>query len=150
MFTLELDLVLTYTPPMADRYEELHDDDEDEEEPNEVDEQEQWPPIDHEFEQLLEHPTLSPRQRSKELNRVMRAMVRMMVEVQNDESTAYAMDRTKRCFTEHQLENTDSKHAKAWRDAQIEYTRMGWKQQLRWRDHVMRTHPRLDRLVEQA
>lgn len=133
----------------ADHYEEPDygdDDDTDEEREDSGD----LFPVDEEFEQMLEQPMLSPRQRPKELNRVMRAMVRAMVEVNNDASVAYAMDKTKRHFTDHQLKDNDSREARAWREAREEYLRMGWKKQLEWRERVMRTHPRLDKLVEQA
>lgn len=107
-------------------------------------------PVDEEFERTLKQPMLSPRQRPKELNLVMRAMVRAMVEVNNDNTAAYAMDKTKRYFTDHQLEQNDSKHARAWRDAQEEYIKMGWQKQSKWRERVMRTHPRLDKLVKRT
>ena len=98
----------------------------------------------------LQHPTLPPRQRPKALNLVMRAMVRAMVEQHNDLSVAYAMDKTKRYFSEDQFKDNESKAARQWQDAVEAYLQMRWKQQLAWERGVMRRHPRLDKLVEQA
>lgn len=94
-----------------------------------------------EWESMLQHPTLSPRQRPKELNLVMRAMIRTMVEENNDLTTAYAMDKTKRFFSKDQLEKNESKPAQQWNAAIREYIDMDWQQQWGWREAVMRTHP---------
>lgn len=135
----------------ADRYNEPEPDD-DEDDVDADDGQEESGnafPVDREYERSLDQPMLSPRRRPKELNQVIRAMVRTMVEVHNDEAAAYAMDKTKRYFSDDQLKENDFKYAKAWRDARDEYNDMGWKKQWKWRERVMRTHPRLDKLVEQ-
>lgn len=131
-----------------DRYD--NEDEEGEEQTETLDDDDAPFGTDPEFERQLERPMLPPRERSKRLNLVMRALVRTMVEVHNDESVAYAMDKTKRHFTEHQLEHNDSVHAKQWCNARNEYLEMGWKKQCDWQDRIMRTHPRLDKLVKRS
>lgn len=127
----------------SERYEQPEEESEDEAEEEDADDAF----TDPDFEQQLKQPMLSPRQRSKQLNLVMRAMVRTMAELYNDLHVAYAMDKTKRHFTKQQLEDNKSKEAKAWLDAQDEYNNMSWKKQFEWRERVMKTHPRLDKLA---
>ena len=99
---------------------------------------------------MLRHPTMAPRQRPRPLNLVMRAMVRTMVEGFNDLPTAYAMDKTKRHFTEAQLRDNNSKAANQWREAVAEYHCLDWRQQAEWRERVVRTHPRMEKIVERG
>lgn len=126
----------------ADHYEshEAEDAEEDVKEPDPIHN-------DNVFESAIVAPTLPPRKRSKQLNDVMRAMIRVMVEAGNNESVAYAMDKTKRYFTEHQLEKNQSKEAQQWRDAQREYVEMGWDKQGEWRERILRRHARLEKLA---
>ncbi len=102
------------------------------------------------WEAMLQQPALSPRQRPKELNTVMRAMVRVMAEEYNDLPVAYAMDKTKRFFSKKQLAENNTKAVQQWHDAVREYVEMDWEQQWPWREKVTQTHPRLDRLVKQV
>lgn len=135
----------------ADKYE-VSDEDEDEDvesEPESGVKTDGAFPIDDEFEAALARSTLPPRKRSKQLNLVMRALVRTMVEQYNNLDVAYAMDKTKRHFSKQQLEKNDSAAAKQWHDAIREYLNMSWEQQIAWQKRVERTHPRLDKLVEQ-
>ena len=69
-----------------------------------------------------------------------------MARLHNNESTAYAIDRTKMFFDEERLKE-ESKAAIRFRDAQNESSDMTWDQQYDWREKVLRTHPRLDRIV---
>ncbi len=133
----------------ADRYNETDDDEDDVEADDGQEESGNAFPVDKEYERSLEQPMPSLRHRSKELNRIIRAMVRTMAQVHNDEAVAYAIDKTKRYFADDQLQENDSKYAKAWRDARDEYNDMCWKKQWKWRERAMRTHPRLDKLIQQ-
>jgi len=127
----------------ADKYEFTEDDDDVVlNVPKEDADQDDW-------KTQLQLPTLSPRQRPKVFNLIMRALVRTMVEQYNDLPSAYAMDKTKRYFSEEQLKANSTKQARMWQNAVQEYVDMDWNQQLAWRNKVMRTHPRLDKLVEQ-
>lgn len=126
----------------GDRYEEDEEDGQDRDVEDDGDDSF----IDQSFEDELKLPTRSPRERSKRFNLVMRAMVRVMAETHNNLEVAYAMDKTKRHFTEKQLKDNKTKHTEAWIEAQIEYNKMGWQQREAWRERVMKTHPRLDKL----
>ena len=87
-------------------------------------------------------PTMNPRSRPRVFNKFLRALVREMARLRNNESIAYAIDRTKMFFDEKRLKE-DSKAAIRFRDAQNEFSAMTWDQQYDWREKVIRTHPRL-------
>jgi hypothetical protein len=91
-------------------------------------------------------PTMNPRSRPRAFNKFFRALVREMARLHNNESAAYAIDRTKMFFDEERLKE-ESKAAIRFRDAQNEFSDMTWDQQYDWREKVLRTHPRLDRIV---
>jgi hypothetical protein len=101
-------------------------------------------------EAILRQVTFSPRKRSKELNKIMAALVRTMAESNNNLSVAYGMDKTKRFFTTDQIKDDDSMAAHQWVEAKREFEKMDWEGQEDWRDRVIRTHPRLDRIIDQC
>jgi hypothetical protein len=94
-------------------------------------------------------PTMNPRSRPLVFNQSLRALVREMARLHNNEATAYAIDRTKMFFREEQLKG-EPKAAIRFCDARKEFLAMTWDQQCDWREKVLRTHPRLDRIVAEV
>ena len=101
---------------------------------------------DNEWDDAERWPGQRPSARPPEFNKLLRALVRAMVESHNNLAVAYAIDKTKRFFTQDQL-GEDSSAVKKWIAAQREYQAMGWEDQHRWEEGVMQRHPRLDRIV---
>lgn len=91
-------------------------------------------------------PTLAPRLRPKEFNRLLRAMVRMMAETHNNDWVAFAMYRTQRYFSEDDLKTNNSKSAKAYAEAIEAFSQMSFSEREDWRDKVIKSYPRLDRI----
>jgi hypothetical protein len=91
--------------------------------------------------------TMRPRSRPPEFNRLLRALVREMAEIYNNWRVAYAIDRTKRFFTEEELREDSSPAKVAFSRALAEFDRMRNDEQLQWQKRVIRRHPRLDRIV---
>ncbi|REJ65360.1 MAG: hypothetical protein DWQ31_18350 [Planctomycetota bacterium] len=102
-----------------------------------------------EWELMEKYPTMSPRKRPREFNRLMGALVRVMAELDNDSPAAYAMAKTKLYFEDEDKSTQDYPARKKFEDAKREYTDMSFDEQYDWRERVQRTYPRLDRIVEQ-
>jgi len=100
-----------------------------------------------EWEMMERWPTMGLRARPREFNKTLRALVREMATVLNNENIAYAIDKTKRFFDEAELKGNSSPAAKRYHDALTEYFEMPSEERLDWRDHVMKKYPRLDRIV---
>jgi len=126
-------------------YEDAYEQPE-ESEPEEVEDQGSEE-VDDEWEEMEHWPSKRPSLRPPEFNKLLRAIVRAMVESRNNLAVAYAIDKTKRFFDESQLKEGDSPAIKKWIAAQREFGTMPWDDQIAWRDRVMKRHPRMDRIV---
>jgi hypothetical protein len=83
-------------------------------------------------------PTLPPRRRPAEFNRIFKALVRHMAEGFDCWDVAYAMDRTGRYFTEEQRKQKDDPAVGRWHEALREFDKLPQDEQFRWREKVMR------------
>ena len=92
-------------------------------------------------------PSMTPRSRPAHFNKLLRAVVRTMVELDNNVSVAYAIFKTKRFFTETEQKDYDSPAVKQFRKAESEYFAMPFEQQLAWQKRIKRTYPRLKPLI---
>lgn len=92
-------------------------------------------------------PTLRPRSRPREFNKLLRALVREMATIGNNWRVAYAIDRTQMFFTDAELRESSSQSKRAFEGALAEFDRMPSEEQFRWQERVTRRHPRLDRIV---
>lgn len=95
-------------------------------------------------------PTRPPRSRTPEFNKLLQALAREMATLRNHESIAYAIAKTKYFFTDDQLKERDTKSKEKFAAAVAEFEQMSMDAQIDWRDHAIRTLPRLDRIVKSA
>jgi hypothetical protein len=95
-------------------------------------------------------PTQPPVSRPKRFNEVFGAMLRLMVELHNNEADAYAMHKTGMFFTEEQLKKDDSPTARRWQHENYAYSQMPWEKQLAWCKRVVKNYPTLKSLVDRA
>ncbi len=94
--------------------------------------------------------SMNPRSRPRHVTKVMRAMVREMAELYNNWPVAYAIDRTKRFFSEPELKVRDSKAKEKFEQAVREFKAMQDDDRYRWQKKVLRNHPPLDRIVTET
>ena len=92
-------------------------------------------------------PTMRPRSRPRDFNRLLRALVREMAAIYNNWRVAYAIDRTQMFFTDAELREDRSPSKQAFERALAEFDRMPSDEQFRWQKRVTHRHPRLDRIV---
>lgn len=104
---------------------------------------------DDEWDEMERWPTMRPQKRPAHFNKLLRAMVRTMVELRNNEATAYAMAKTQLLFDDQELKTLDSPDKERFKASQNEYWKMPVDQQYAWQDGVKRKYPRLDRLVSE-
>lgn len=92
---------------------------------------------------------LSWRQRSAGDNRVLRALIRHMVETYDNVSGAYAFDKTGRYFTEYEIRNRDlsDNHVNQFMDCCRQFETMSLDEQEKWRKRTQR-YPCLQKLSE--
>lgn len=93
-------------------------------------------------------PTMTPRKRPAEFNKLLRALVREMATLYNNLPTAYAMDQTKMFFTDEQLRTPDSSAKGRFKDARYEYERMPQVEQIAWQQRVIARYPKLSKIVK--
>jgi len=118
-----------------------------ESEPQDVELQDSEDEAGDEWDDMEQWPTKRPSHRPPEFNKLLRAIVRVMVESHNNIEVAYAIDKTKQFFDQRQLEDLDSPAVKKWSSAKWEFQTMSWDDKGAWQERVMKRHPRLDRIV---
>jgi len=101
-----------------------------------------------EWEAMEQWPGMRPQARPPEYNKIFRAMIRTMVELYNNLPTAYAMDKTKRFFSEAEIKDSDLPIVQKWRDAQYEFKCMTWEKKRDWLERVVKKHPDLEKIVD--
>lgn len=91
---------------------------------------------------------MSWRARGREVNRVLKAMIRHLVETQSNEAEAFAFDTTGRYFTAYELEDKGAKdcHREKFRAAQAAFQKMPEPERDKWRDRTRR-YPSLERVT---
>jgi hypothetical protein len=131
-----------------DSYTKDEEAEEDEgDEPEEIDEEASLG-LKTDWDVLQKWQSQGPGARPKEFNRRLMAVVRFMAENYNNWEVAYAMDRTKRFFSEEEVkESFMSAPVKKWRDAQSEFYHMSQEDQFAWQRRVKKRYPRLDHIV---
>jgi hypothetical protein len=95
-------------------------------------------------------PTQKPRSRPKAFNKLLRALVREMAALYNNQRVAYAIDRTHLFFTDEQLPAAPTRAREAFTRALAEFDQMSMDEQIKWQEGVTRTHPRLDRVIAES
>jgi hypothetical protein len=104
--------------------------------------------IDDEWDESEKMASMNSRSRPRSFNRVMRAIVREMARLYNNWPIAYAIDKTKRFFSEEELKTRDSSKAKdKFKQAYMEFHALPDEDKLKWQARVIRRGPRLDRIV---
>lgn len=104
--------------------------------------------VEDDFEAEVEKlPSLAPRKRPPEFNRLFRAIIRAMAESSNNDSLAYAMEVTGRFFSDGVCKETRTPAVTRFRDAISAFYKMSFDEQVAWRERVTKKYPRLDRIV---
>lgn len=95
--------------------------------------------------------TQRPNRRPKEFNRTFKGLIRMMAELDNNCSVAYAMAKTQRYFDEDELKGEKrSAAAHKFGDAMDEFRKLSFDQQCAWKQKIQRRYPRLQRLIQKS
>ncbi|NLX07722.1 MAG: hypothetical protein GXY33_21495 [Phycisphaerae bacterium] len=103
--------------------------------------------LDVESEDAERWPSMPPRSRPPEFNRLFKAVIRAMVERYNNLPVAYAMAKTDRFFTEEQRKELRTSVARKWWDICWQFEKLDWARQRRWFDGIIRRYPRLEKIV---
>ena len=126
-----------------DNYEQ---DEEEDELESEAIEQVEFGSVDDDWDDLDKLPSTTPRRRPRDFNRLMKALIREMSELFNNQDIAYAMDQTDRYFTEDQLKGTDTAVTRKWREALETWKQMSMNEQIAWQRSVA-GDPSIDKLI---
>jgi len=102
---------------------------------------------DCEDEEMKRWLTCRPTDRPADFNNVFGAMVRVMAELHNNWSVAYAMYRTKLYLDEEALKDFNSAAAKKWQDALREFRDMPMEKQIAWQERVIKKYLPLSKFV---
>jgi hypothetical protein len=104
------------------------------------------PDIDDEAAKQLH--SMKPGDRPEYFNHLLDAVVRAMVELNNNWPVAYAMDKTKMYFSKTDPLTAKTPAEKNFADAAWAFERMDFKEQWNWRERVMKRNPRLEQFVQ--
>jgi hypothetical protein len=99
---------------------------------------------------LEELPAKPPRNRPASFNKVLRALVRTMAELDNNAAVAYAIAKTQRFFdnVENIAKENETPAIRKYRVALSEFEEMSFDERYDWRTKIMKTYPRLDRILQ--
>lgn len=89
-----------------------------------------------------------PQGRAKAFEDAFKAMVRFMIEVNNNPIVAYAIDKTDRVVTEENRKLLSPKDLDEWDAACDEFESMSAEEQQAWVDEVLATYPKINELPE--
>ncbi len=89
-----------------------------------------------------------PQGREKAFNDAFKAMVRFMIEVNNNPAVAYAIDKTDRVVSPENVELLSEDDIDEWNAACEQFESMSPKKQDAWIDRVLRTYPKLEELPD--
>jgi hypothetical protein len=91
---------------------------------------------------------LPAQKRPARYNQILRGVVRLMAATYNNWEVAYAMDKTKRLYTQLEEQVTRDPEVERWLEARHEFFVMSLDDKLQWKRRVESRYPRLDRLAE--
>ncbi len=97
--------------------------------------------------EVNEWPRLSPQKRPPAFNMLLKAIVRELARADNNLATAYAIAKSRRYFTEFELESDNGKSAGMFRDALAKFQQLDFDQQYDWKQRVVRRYPRLEQFI---
>lgn len=103
--------------------------------------------FDDERSEKADWPKRKPRKRPAAFNVAFKAIIRKMVELQNNLPTAYAMTKTQQFFVEDDWKKARGKDALKFCELCHEFESMSFDLQLEWMTTIKRTYPRLAQLV---
>ena len=86
--------------------------------------------------------------RAKAFEDAFKAMVRFMIEVNDDPTVAYAIDKTDRMVSEENAELLSDEDLAEWADACEEFEAMSPDERQTWIDQVLKTYPKIDELPD--
>ena len=89
-----------------------------------------------------------PDGRAKVFEDAFKAMVRFMIEVNDNPTVAYAIDKTDRMVSEENAELLSDEDLAEWEDACEEFEAMSPDEQQTWTDQVLKTYPKIDELPD--
>lgn len=92
-------------------------------------------------------PSMAPSERPAHFNDTFGFLIGVMAVISNNPAVAYAMERTKRFFTEQQLKTDASAAAKKWLAAKSQYEAMSWEKQYAWQKRMAKKYAPFDRLT---
>lgn len=89
-----------------------------------------------------------PQGREKAFDDAFKAMVRFMIEVNNNPSVAYAIDKTDRVVSTENVKLLSEDEIDEWNAACDEFESSSREEQEAWLDRVLRTYPKLEDLPD--
>jgi hypothetical protein len=92
-------------------------------------------------------PSMGQSDRPEHFNESFNFLIGIMAALPNNPAVAYAMEKTKRFFTDEQLRADTSDATKKWLEAKSQYDGMPWKKQRTWQKRMVKKHAPLNRLA---
>src|SRR6266404_4162978 len=102
------------------------------------------PPDGHVLLPGVSHPQGRPRAFAD----AMKALVRGFIEVNNNPTVAYAIDKTDRIITTENRKLMTKAHIAEWKTACNEFQRMSDEKKKAWIENVLLTYPKIDQLPD--
>lgn len=112
-----------------------------------VNDREVSPMTQGEWKNVENWPSMAPTERPAHFNDIFGFLIGIMATLSNNPSAAYAMEKTKRFFTEQQLKTDASDTVRKWLEARSEYEAMPWEKQYAWQKRTAKKYAPFDRLA---
>ena len=87
-----------------------------------------------------------PQGRARAFADAIKATVRLMVEVNQNPTLAYAIEKTDRIVTTENMSLLSEEELDEWNAACEEFDTMSWQEQYAWVNRVLATYPTIDEL----
>ena len=89
-----------------------------------------------------------PQGRERAFEDCFKALVRTMIEVNNNPTIAYAIDKTDRLVTEANMDQLSDEELHEWTSACAEFEALSAAEQQEWIEQVRATYPRMEDLPD--
>ena len=94
-------------------------------------------------------PTVThPQGRARAFADAIKAMVRLMIEVNQNPTLAYAIDKTDRIITTENMSYLSEEELDEWNAACDEFDAMSWQEQYAWVNRILGTYPKIGELPD--
>jgi hypothetical protein len=89
-----------------------------------------------------------PQGRARAFADAIKATVRLMVEVNQNPTLAYAIDKTDRIITTENMSFLSEEELDEWNTACDEFDAMSWQEQYAWVNRILGTYPKIGELPD--